>query len=159
MPRSAVEPVAFDHPANARVLVYLETASMGGPTSAAPESVDRWQLGTHPDLVEIFWDRLTALLPEPCQWVVHGSPVLVHPETGVLFGLAGGTSTTALRLPERERAEAFEVAGYGRAYAYPRATIYASDMGEQWALIEPGSAEPRAARWCLSAYRYAGPQV
>jgi hypothetical protein len=74
--------------------------------SQSPESLDWLNLGTHPDLVERLWREITILLRGACQWVVYGSPALVHPETGIVFGWAGGTHTYGLGIPEPERMQA-----------------------------------------------------
>jgi hypothetical protein len=60
-------------------------------------------LGAHPDLLARLWDELGGALPVDCRWIVFGTPVLVHPKTGMLFGFGGGTHTYAFRLPPRER--------------------------------------------------------
>jgi hypothetical protein len=95
------DPVDFEHPANADVLTWL-AASERLPAylrSGPPGSVDPWQLGTHPDLVETLWQRLDRALPVRCGWIVHGRPTLVHPLSGVVFAFASGTRDPALRVP------------------------------------------------------------
>jgi hypothetical protein len=79
---------------------------------------------------------------------------LVHPSSGIIFGLAGGTSTLALRLPDPERATALAVPGYGAEYHYPKSTIYAKNMGADWVLLRPFDKENAA--YCLRAFTYAG---
>ena len=94
------------HPANAGVLRFLrqsakESLSVArGEVSCSPDSLKDpyYTLGTHPELVEILWDTITTRLPVSCRWVVYGAPVLVRPDTGIIFGWAGGTMTYALRL-------------------------------------------------------------
>lgn len=95
-------------------------------------------LGTHPDLVEYLW-KLGARLPAACACVVNerSYPLLAHPGSGIIFGLAGGTSTLALRLPEPELEEARAVAGFGREYRYPSSTVRAAEIGDDWALVRP----------------------
>ena len=83
-----------------------------GSPACSPESVqDPYiHLGTHPELVSRLWDRITSALPVRCNWVVYGAPVLVRPDTGIIFAFAGGTSTYALRLPPKQRAELVDAA-------------------------------------------------
>lgn len=111
-------------------------------------------LSAHADLTDYFWRDTTGQLPEDCRWVAYNIPVLVHPQSGVIFGFAGGTSTLMLRLPDAEREQAFQVEKYGQAYVYPTVTVYAADVGADWALTKPYD-EPRIAQWVLAAYTYA----
>jgi hypothetical protein len=145
--------------ANQSILDYLK-ADRGGVPSEAPDMVDTWSLGTHPDLVEYLWQTLTAKLPRACAWVAHRAPVLVHPDSGIIFGYAQGTGTLALRLPDPERDAAFAVAGYGKAMRYdfaisPAEILYAKDLGPAWAFVH-AFMEPAAETWCLRAYQHAG---
>src|SRR5688572_19880145 len=103
--------VAFEHPANAGVVRHLRSVgsvSVARDTpSRSPDAVDDpyMNLGTHPDLVLRLWQEITKDLPARCDWVVYGAPALVRPDSGIVFGYAGGTHTYALRLPPAERAE------------------------------------------------------
>lgn len=111
--------IALEHPSNAGVLRYLQKRC--GPAGArvvacSPASVQNpyITLGAHPDLVSRLWDELTIALPARCDWVVHDAPVLVRPDTGIIFAFAAGVLTYALRLPPKAREElaaaAFEYA-------------------------------------------------
>jgi hypothetical protein len=136
--------VAFEDPANARVLRYLGRA--GGPNHSAPPSVYELHanaLGTHPDLADRLWRGLTALLPEDCAWVVHGRPVLVRPSTGIVFGFALGTHTYGLKLRPPE---------YDAAIALGARRM---QLDVPWILGEWRAEEPA---WCLAAWRQAGDQ-
>lgn len=136
--------VAFDHPANVRILAFLAAQGDARPENrSAPSSVYdlyRNSLGTHPDLAEQLWEKITAKLPERCAWVVHGRPVLVHPTSGILFGYARGTHEYALRLPESERAAALRTGAQGC-------------FDDEWIL---GGWHPDELDWCLAAYRAVG---
>jgi hypothetical protein len=120
--------------------------------SQSPENLNWLNLGTHPDLVERLWREITVSLPEACQWVVYGSPALVHPETGIVFGWAGGTHTYGLRIPEPERAQAIAV-GAQTIHRYANGDwLDVVLIGEEWVLGKWLSAEPQ---WCLRAYENA----
>ena len=160
---------SFATPANAGILGYLKLkANSPGAVSAArsiescsPESVEDayYSLGTHPDLLSWFWDELTTKLPDSCQWVVHGSPVLAHPESGIIFGFAGGTHTYALRLPPATRDAALK-AGCKRIWNYPAlpelgiaaSLLKLDEIGEEWVFGEWHETEKE---WCLAAYEFA----
>jgi hypothetical protein len=146
--------IDFAHPANAAVLRFLGVSDPARARTNAPSEVDGMRLGTHPDLVEYLW-KLAAPLARACACVIdeRSYPLLAHPGNGVIFGLAGGTSTLALRLPEPELAEALAVPGYGREYRYPSSTVHAADMGDEWALVRPFGAANSA--WCARAFGHA----
>lgn len=133
-------------------------------------------LGTHPDLVSRLWDQITTALPVRCNWVVYGAPVLVRPDTGVIFAFAGGT-IYALRLPLKQRAELVAAASrkaekhadkftlrgrerdrYLRAQASDvrkysdGSTFDISTVGKEWAF---GRWLEGEVSWCLAAYEHA----
>ena len=160
--------VNFSSLVNAGVIRYLETKARSPHSvsvarlraSADPKSVENWnRLGTHPDLIELLWSELAGSLPERCQWLVYGTPVLVHPASGVVFGLASGTSTYALRLPPEERAQALR-AGAKRLRNYPAqpkfgiaaSSFNLDDIGQEWVF---GGWFRGEEVWCLAAYYFA----
>jgi hypothetical protein len=164
------------HPANAGILAYLRKvkAPSRNPLlsgvlnvhddpqlescdpAVVRERFDR--MGTHPDCIERLWTYLDGALPERCGWVVHATPVLAHPRTGVIFGCAGGT-TYSLRLPPKELATA-RAAGLRQTHhfpAYPDLGITASvtDLGEigpEWVYGAWHRDEPA---WCEAAFHAA----
>ena len=149
---------ALDHPANAGLRRRGEARHQRSrtPALASPDQVERpyETLGTHPDLVTRLWDELAAALPLDCRVVFYGSPALMHPTTGIVFGYAGGTHTYALRLPERERAEAIR-AGATRIKHYPggQASFDLDDFGPEWVFCAWLRGEEA---WCRSAFERAG---
>jgi hypothetical protein len=151
--------VDIDHPANAGLLAYFASKpswlSPGEAVSRDPGSFPQpyLTLGTHPDIVERFWDEITVPLPESCRWVVHHRPVLVHPWTGVIFGFAQGVPTYVLRLPELERQEAL-AAGAKTEFTYSagQKRFDLREIGEEWLF---GGWFEQEARWCLAACNYA----
>jgi hypothetical protein len=79
--------------------------------------------------------------------------ILAYLTTGIIFGVAGGTETLALRLPEPERTTALAVPGYGAEHRYPDAVIYAKTIGgDDWALVK--LFESVNAEWCRKAHDY-----
>ena len=77
-----------------------------------------------------------------------------YPTTGIVFGYAGGTQTYALRLPERERAEAIR-AGATRIKHYPgvQRSFDLDDFGPEWVFCGWLRGEEA---WCRSAFECAG---
>ena len=135
-----------------RFLGVLEPALAN---ASLPADVDKLMLGTHPDLVEYLWN-LPADGQESCACVINGRsrPLLVHARSGIIYGLAGGTSTLALRLPEPELSVARAVPGFGREYRYPAGLVRAASIGDDWALVRPFS--DVNVEWCRRALAYAG---
>jgi hypothetical protein len=148
--------LALGHPANAAVLAHLRRhRESGTPASRSPDSVPQpyLTLGTHPDVVERLWDKVTSLLPEPCRWVVYDTPALVHPGSGVVFGFATGVPVYALRLPAPELEEAL-AAGAKREFVYSRGPkLDLAKIGADWVLGSWHKDEPR---WVLAGYEWVG---
>ena len=144
-----------DNPKNKVICRYLRRR--GRPDQAViarPEEFSRpyETLGTHPDLVARLWDGITALLPRDCRFVVFGTPVLVRPDSQVVFAFAHGTHTYALRLPDLVRREALAAGASDRA-VYPREPSLSSKLiGPEWVFCRWLGGEEH---WCLSAYDFA----
>ena len=163
--------VNFGHPANRGILRFLkemqdESDLPKHPPSISPDDVEEpyIRLGTHPDVVTRLWDELTTHLPVSCAWCVYGKPVLVRPDTGVIFGMGSGTPTYALRLPEWERSEAVRL-GAKTVWTYNDAwlkelgpehntTLNLATWGQDWIFGKRQADEPY---WCLAAYHHAAP--
>jgi hypothetical protein len=155
--------VNFTHPANRTLVAYLEARDKGNRArelDPADAHDPYYTLGTHPEIVERLWDELGGRLPAKCGWILYGRPVLVHPRTGVVFGLAGGSLTYALRLPEAERTAAI-TAGAKIVHEYPAypelnvpaSTLDLADFGPEWVF---GGWLKGEEDWCRAAYKFAG---
>jgi hypothetical protein len=146
--------IDFASPANATVLQFLGVSHPERARTTPPAQVNIFSLGTHPDLVEYFW-KLAAELPSRCPCVVgeRSFPLLVNSRSGVIFGLAGGTSTLAFRLPEPELTAALAVPGFGHEYRYPSGPVRAASIGGDWALVRPFDAAN--VDWCARAFEHA----
>ncbi|MBI5118662.1 hypothetical protein HZA56_19515 [Candidatus Poribacteria bacterium] len=151
-----VPKVNLEHQANGGILRYLRSGSKGhSQPSAAPEDIQNpyYDLGTHPEIVARIWDEITVKLTTDCRCVVYGAPALVHPESGIIFGFAGGTQTYALRLPEPERREAIRK-GAEQVHTYMDGSkLDLKDFGKEWVF---GGWFDIEAEWCLAAYEFAG---
>lgn len=145
--------VDFQHPANAGILAWLTRDYRGTPAeiSRSPGRVRNpyYTLGTHPDLVEWVWDTLTSKLPRRCQWVLYGTPVLVHPRAGIVFAFCGGTHVYALRLPPGKQS------GMKRERVWRYSSGHELDLdaiGPEWAFGDWNRGEADLA---LEAYEFA----
>jgi hypothetical protein len=70
-----------------------------------PTEIDRWHLGSHPDVVERLWDVLNAALPGDARALVAGGAALIDPASGRVLAVALGTAY-ALWLAPARRSEA-----------------------------------------------------
>ncbi len=152
-----MNPAALDHPANAgrRRRFGSRELRQGLLPLALPDQIEQpyMALGTHPDLVARHWDELQAQLPTDCRAVVYGTPALMHPTTGIVFGFANGTHPYALRLPELDRAEAIR-AGATRVThqtgGQPSSDL--EDLGPEWVFCRWLADE---LAWCRAAFEFA----
>ncbi len=141
-----------DRPENARVLAYLRARAevpwglVVPPCAIADPDL---QLGSHPDVVERVWGQLGAMLDPDARCVVLGCPSLADPASGVVVGLALGT-TYALRLVEPDLEEGL-AAGLERTHAYnpPLAALDAATaLGRDWLF---GAYDAREPRWVAAS--------
>jgi hypothetical protein len=148
--------VAFDSRHNAKVLAHLarDMKPEGLTSMSRREYQGSYYAWTHPDLSDQFWSLAGSV--RDSQWVLYERAVLIHPETGIIFGFAGGTSTIALRLSADELAEAFNDPEYGRSVKGYKPALSASEFGDDWALINPFRNDSRAQGWFKAAHDYAG---
>ena len=141
------ERVGWDDPRNAGVLAYLAWLERlpAYVASAAPASVDSYQLGAHPDWVEVLWQWLDAKLPTRCAWVVHGRAALVRRSSGIVFGLALGTLGVALRVPSARHAE-LGIGPDQRSHRHQNGQVFSLDtLGPECALAPFGAAGEKLA--------------
>jgi hypothetical protein len=145
------------HPANQGIIACLKHIARNwrGPLSCHPsEAYDPYyHLGTHPDLVERLWDKLTVKISVDCRWVLHARPVLIHPETGIVFAFATGTHTYALRIPQAFRPQSL-LAKAGHRYEYPGGKVLElSEYDGDWFFGGRFEGEEEI---CFLAYQSAG---
>ena len=109
------------------------------------------------------WDEVTVKLPVNCQWIVYGTPALVHPRSGIIFAFGGGTHTYAFRLPLPEYQEAIQ-AGANRIFQFSAnpnlkiklAVLDLDIIGREWVF---GNWLRGEEDWCLAAFNFAGDSV
>lgn len=135
----------LNHPENQGILPYSEEYII-----LDLKSVDKWNVGTHPDLLEAFWElgKKNARGTDPR--AIVGSPALVHPTSGIVYGFVGGTYTHVLRLPPNELEEARKQTGEDPSSEDAACNRY----GEKWSQVETWH-HPKTNAWHLAAYDYA----
>ena len=142
------------HPGNTKALAYLTRRNPGAAACLAPEGVPNpyYNCGCHPDIVERLWDQIGKALPADCRCIVHRTPALVHPSTGIFLALGIGTQY-GLHLPG-------ELAAAAIGAGAPTTTRWSggstmdirAELGEAWVFGKWLSGEPD---WCRVAYAVA----
>jgi hypothetical protein len=137
------------HRLNAGVLAYLGRDGHL-PVVAPPESHDDPYLraGSHPDVVLRVWDEIGGSSPAAERCLLHGTPGLVHRQSGLVLAVALGTSY-AVRLAPAELREALR-AGASTEHHYTTVDItlnLPSTFGDGWVFGGWHRDEPT---WCAS---------
>lgn len=150
--------VNFDHPINRDATDFLTGSwkKSSKPKSAAPEEIEdpKESLGTHPEMLVWLWSTMTDKLPVDCRWVVYGTPVLVHPTTGIIFGMCYGQSLCALRLTlDDARMAPMEDGMETECTLEDGTTLYSDEIGHEWVFCS--WEEELDIKWCLRAYKAA----
>lgn len=151
--------VDFSSPLNRGVLEYLKRVRRNRTPeweSISPLRLENpilWT-GTHPEIGVRLWSDLAASLPAgvECRWIVLGVPALVHPETGVLFGIAFDT-TYALRLTDADMESALKGEASEDGRSDRKKPKLASDLGPDWIF---GNWQLAELAWCRAAYNALG---
>jgi hypothetical protein len=124
----------LDHPSNSGVVRSLCRKAGGNISVVAADAVHDPYLscGSHPDIVERVWNQLGRELPPAARRILCGSPVLVHPDTGVVLAVCYGTSY-CLRLPEGALSAALH-AGCKTTHKWSngKVTDLAVEFGANW---------------------------
>ena len=145
------------NPVNAGVIGYAPGGQRGSRwetrPSCHPSAVENpyFTLGTHPDCVERLWNKLGDRLEEDSRWVVWGRPVLVHPQSGTIFGCGIGT-VYALRLDAGDFQGAL-ANGYRTQHVFGNKSVLdVSLFGETWVI---GKWKEPEETWIQRAFRFA----
>lgn len=149
--------VDFSSPLNRGVLEYLKRSRPERKAeweSISPLSVKNPILSTTRRSVGVrLWSDLAASLPVECRWIVLGAPALVHPETGVLFGVALGNQYF-LRLTDADMESALKAeASTEDGLSDRRTPEMASELGPGWVF---GSWQLAELAWCRAAFEALG---
>lgn len=138
-------------PMNEGVIRYLER-TRGEPPDVRPpreKSIDYWECGSHPDVVERVWDQLGKHLPVRARQVVLGTPALVH-SSGVILAIAIGMQY-GLRLPARILKEGSGAGGKTQVtWSTGGQMNIQQEIGSDWVFGTWASEEET---WCLEAFQ------
>jgi hypothetical protein len=153
---SGGKPASDIEPRVERVMERIARGRFGPdppPSQSLDEVADPWfGLGTHPDIIEVMW-KLEDILPQRCRWVLWGRPSLVHPQTGVVFGVGFGTIGFVLRLPQRILQDIDPQLAPAVRRGNPGQTYDISAAGPEWRFVAPGLSP---VEWGRAAHDFAG---
>lgn len=136
---------------NLSILEHLSRAGRDAPAYATRDAAadPYYRCGCHPEIVERIWDQIGVVLPADCRCLVHGTPALVHPTSGVILAMGMGTQY-GLRLPGGLGAEAIQAGAHiVTRWSGGTETRIREHYGEDWVFGAWLSGEPG---WCQSAY-------
>src|SRR5262249_51654859 len=155
--------VVGGNPANERALRGIRTLSRkwglgkytaetmkieapAGVTRLSPKDRQRMTdllAGLHSPKDDIFPLRFARPSPVECAWLIDHCPAVVHPETGVIFGVRVGTYLSLLRLSGKARAAALAAGAAWTKFPIP-GPVGDVDLtalfGEEWVI--PNLAHP-----------------
>ena len=144
------------HARNRQVLASLARRGPGKPEYAAHDAVPNAYLscGCHPDIVARLWDELGAALPTDCRCLVHGTPALAEPRTGLILAVGMGTQY-GLRIPAltpEEAAGLRTLASFADTASMDIHQLY----GDDWVFGDWSAREPA---WCRSVFELQVPMA
>src|SRR5687768_17568382 len=93
------------HPENSSVLEYLKLNSSKETRWSLSYYLSPYVMQVRDDLEDWLYEQ-GKKLPVDCESTAYGYPLLVNPNGGIVFALATGTHTIAIRLPAETRREA-----------------------------------------------------
>jgi len=112
------------------------------------------ELNTHPDVVELLWNDYSKKLPVKCQMILFGTPVLINPTNGIIFGIAEGTNPPLLRLPSNQIPIIIKKGGKITLSDIDGVYADASVLGDEW--VYCFSFIKNIDEYCLLAYDHSG---
>ncbi len=139
------------HPLNTRILRYLSRGKRDAPAFAQRSKVPDpyYDCGCHPDIVERLWDQIGAALPADCRCLIHGTPALTQPKSGVILAIGIGTQY-GLRLPGSLATDATKAgAKTSTTWTGGGDMDTRRDLGDDWVF---GAWLPNELIWCKAVY-------
>lgn len=144
-----------DVPANQNVIRYLTRTEPRPVTVASPDSVPApyLRLGSHPDIVARVWDELGSVVNPETRVIFCGNPALIHPSSGIVFGLAIGTQY-GLQLPNGMAEEAIRAGAKSHTrWSGGKELDIQQALGPDWVF---GAWLKQELEWCRKAFEHYG---
>lgn len=139
------------HAANTQILAYLAQGRSGSPVYSAWDSVENpyYRCGCHPEIVERLWQQLGAALPSDCRCLVHLTPALVQPRSGVILATGLGTQY-GVRVPAALVSAALAAGAKTQTkWSGGKIMDIQHDLGDDWVF---GGWRADELAWCRSLY-------
>ena len=105
-----------------------------------------WEAGSHPEIVERVWSGLGDALPEPCAFLVHGRPVLAHPQTGAILAFPSGTAYALWLTPDDAASTPLSAV---HRWGNGSKSDLREQLGDGWFW---GAFDAREPAWCRAAF-------
>ena len=109
---------------------------------------------THPDILRLLWNDYYRKLPMQCQMILFGTPVLINPINGIIFGIAEGTNPPLLRLSQNQIPIIINKGGKITLSDMDGVYADASVLGDEW--VYCFSFIKNIDEYCLQAYDHSG---
>jgi len=138
-------------PLNAKVLRYLARDRPQSPAFAPFDAAaDAYSgAGCHPEIVERLWDQIGAALPVDCRCLIHGTPALAHPESGVILATGIGTQYALLLTSALAKEAILAGAKKTTVWTGGGSLDVQQSFGADWVL---GAWLDRETGWCRTFY-------
>jgi len=149
--------VDFDSEINKQTILYLKSKTYNKSNqNDSPQKFTRnnWSLNCHPDVANILWQDFSEMLPMKCQWVLYASPVLIRPDTGIIFGIAEGLNPPLLRLNRTDREEIISKGGKINLSNLDGVYADSNKIGTEWLYCFSFIEDIKVA--CYKSFLYAG---
>ena len=143
-----------NNPANHPVLDALrEAAEHARPLTPMSEAGDPYyEAGSHPDIVEFMWERLSKKFPDECRCLVYGRPSVIQPVSGVVLAVGMGTQYCLRVLHESlDEAASHGCTPMHRWAGGETVTDLSGMYGENWIF---GSLGNESIRWFHATYHH-----
>jgi hypothetical protein len=110
------------------------------------------EAGCHPELVEWFWHRLAAKLPDQARCLIYGTPTLVQPISGVVLGVGMGTQCCLRVHPDDLTAAAkLQCTPVHDWSSSGDVTDLRKELGPHWVFV---ACENEARHWLARSYEF-----
>jgi hypothetical protein len=146
----------LDNVINSKIINYLSIKKfpkhLEFRSSSELELVDQSEIETHPDIIDLLWREYSKKIPSSCQMILFGTPVLVNPKTGIIFGIAEGTNPPILRV--RPEVIPLIIKNGGKVLLSNMDGVFADAniLGDDW--IYCFSFINEIQKYCIESYEY-----
>jgi hypothetical protein len=120
---------------NEGALLYLQQkpyTEFNKDVSPQGYTQNKWSLNCHPDVAKMLWEDFAVKLPVDCRWILFGTPVLLRPDTGIVFGIAEDVNPPLLRFSESDKLKVLICGGKEQLLNLDGVYADAKQVGKDW---------------------------